>query len=279
MICRAMALIMAVLALMPLGTTAQNIRGDFNMDGMVDVADVTASINYLLNGQLPDEAPQLDTVIVAGVPVVTVLVKGGTFITPVAPGVAARKVTMPDYRIGVTEVTVGMWNAIMDSTHISSTAPANLPLFGITWDDAKKFIARLNELTGLDFRLPTDDEWLYAAIGGRRSMYYMYAGSDDPTQVGWWNADNTEVTPKPVATKMPNELGIYDMSGNVAELLAETEREDYDMEPFHVHGIYYYYRGGSLSDTECPLYQKDTKFVSDDDIYQSIFHLGFRLVR
>ena len=279
MISRAMALMMAVLALMPLGATGQNIRGDFDMDGTVDVADVTATINYLLNGQLPEEAPQLDTVIVAGVPIVTVLVKGGTFITPMGPGVTTHQATMPDYRIGITEVTVGMWNAIMDSTHRSSRAPSNVPLFDITFDDAKKFIARLNELSGLDFRLPTDDEWLYAAIGGNRSMYHVYAGSDDPTEVGWWLADNNEVCPKPVATKMPNELGIYDMSGNVAELLAETEYVEYEEPPFNIHSIRYYYRGGSLDDTEYPLYKREIKHVSSDATPQSLISVGFRLVR
>jgi formylglycine-generating enzyme required for sulfatase activity len=275
----ALALIMAVTALMPLGAAGQNIRGDFNMDGTVDVADVTASIQFLLSGELSCPEPQRDTIIVEGVPIVTVLVEGGTFITPVAPGMSARTVTMPDFHIGVTEVTVGMWNAIMGPTHRASKAPDNVPLFDITWDDAKNFIARINELTGLNFRLPTDDEWLFAALGGNCSMYHMYAGSDDPNQVGWWSADNNEVTPKPVATKLPNELGIYDMSGNVAELLAETEREDYEVEPFSVHGIRYYYRGGSLEDTECPLNRLDTKMVHDDDYLQTLPRVGFRLVR
>ena len=275
MIYRAMALMMIVMALTPLGATGQNIRGDFNMDGTVDVADVTATINYLLNGQLPEEAPQLDTVVVNGVPIVTVLVKGGTFIPPAAPGTSTSRVTLPDYSIGVTEVTIGMWKAVMDSTHLFINYPDELPLFAVTWNDTQKFIARLNELTGLNFRLPTDDEWLYAAIGGNRSMYHMYAGSDDPAEVGWWMNDVIEAAP--VATKAPNELGIYDMSGNVSELIDDLTYIDDDN--YDIHSVRYCYRGGSISDEAWPLYQQGSTFRPQDDPDLHILYMGFRLAR
>ena len=120
-----------------------------------------------------------------------------------------------DYYIGETEVTYALWKAVM-GTVLGVEETDNKPVSRVSWDDCQKFIAKLNELTGLHFRLPTEAEWEYAARGGSRSNGYMFAGSNDIDSVGWYmiNSDSTDHC---VAQLMSNELGIYDMTGNVWE--------------------------------------------------------------
>ena len=117
--------------------------------------------------------------------------------------------------IGETEVTYALWNVVM-GTVLGVEETDNKPVSRVSWDDCQKFIAKLNELTGLHFRLPTEAEWEYAARGGSRSNGYMFAGSNDIDSVGWYmiNSDSTDHC---VAQLMSNELGIYDMTGNVWE--------------------------------------------------------------
>ncbi len=126
-------------------------------------------------------------------------------------------VELSDYYIGETEVTQELWTAVMGSNpseHQSDTI--GLPVENVSWYDVQEFIARLNDLTGKHFRLPTEAEWEFAARGGNLSQGYDYAGSNDCDTVAW-NPENSDGHTHPVATKMPNELGIYDMSGNVWE--------------------------------------------------------------
>ena len=120
-----------------------------------------------------------------------------------------------NYYIGETEVTYALWNVVM-GTVLGVEETDNKPVSRVSWDDCQKFIAKLNELTGLHFRLPTEAEWEYAARGGSRSNGYMFAGSNDIDSVGWYmiNSDSTDHC---VAQLMSNELGIYDMTGNVWE--------------------------------------------------------------
>lgn len=92
----------------------------------------------------------------------------------------------------------------------------NLPVEQVSWDDCQVFIQKLNQLTGKQFRLPTESEWEYAARGGRKSRGYKYAGDNDIGLVAWYE-DNSGNETHPVATKQANELGVYDMSGNVEE--------------------------------------------------------------
>ena len=93
----------------------------------------------------------------------------------------------------------------------------NLPVEQVSWDDCQEFIRKLNSLTGKKFRLPTEAEWEYAARGGNESQGYKYAGSDNIDDVAWYDEDLHEGSTHEVDTKSPNELGLYDMSGNVWE--------------------------------------------------------------
>lgn len=127
----------------------------------------------------------------------------------------AHEVTLSDYYIGQTEVTQALWEAVMGSNPSDSKGD-NLPVEQVSWDDCQVFIQKLNQLTGKQFRLPTEAEWEYAARGGRKSRGYKYAGGNDIGLVAWYE-DNSGNETHPVATKQANELGVYDMSGNVEE--------------------------------------------------------------
>ena len=127
----------------------------------------------------------------------------------------AHQVTLSDYYIGQTEVTQALWEAVMGSNPSDSKGD-NLPVERVSWDDCQVFIQKLNQLTGKQFRLPTEAEWEYAARGGRKSRGYKYAGGNNIDSVAWCDGNSGNET-HPVATKQANELGIYDMSGNVLE--------------------------------------------------------------
>ena len=127
-----------------------------------------------------------------------------------------HKVTLSDYYIGETEVTQELWTVVMGSNPSEFTGNMQRPVEKVSWDDCQTFIRELNALTGANFRLPTEAEWEFAARGGRNSRGYQYSGSSNLGAVAWYH-DNSSGTTHPVKTKSPNELGIYDMSGNVYE--------------------------------------------------------------
>ena len=124
-----------------------------------------------------------------------------------------HKVTLSPFYIGKYEITQKEWNAIM-KYNPSYYKGDNLPVEQISWNDCQEFIKRLNEMTNMVFRLPTEAEWEYAAKGGKKTHRYIYSGSNNINDVGWClNAKETQE----VGRKLPNELGLYDMSGNVWE--------------------------------------------------------------
>jgi len=127
-----------------------------------------------------------------------------------------HSVTLSDYWIAETEVTQELWTAIMGSNPSRFTGDSQLPVEQVGFNDCQTFITKLNELTGMNFRMPTEAEWEFAARGGNCSQGYKYAGSNTIGDVAWY-ADNSNNRPHPVSTKAPNELGIYDMSGNIEE--------------------------------------------------------------
>ena len=127
-----------------------------------------------------------------------------------------HRVTLTNnYCIGKYEVTQALWQAVMGSNP-SDFKGDNLPVEKVSWDDCQDFISKLNAMTGKRFRLPTEAEWEYAARGGKKSQGYQYSGSNTLDNVAWYH-DNSGSKTHAVGTKQPNELGIYDMTGNVSE--------------------------------------------------------------
>ena len=152
-----------------------------------------------------------------------VYVEGGTFTmgatseqqNPDLDEKPAHSVTLSSYYICKYEVTQALWKAVMGSNP-SNRKGDNFPVEMVSWDDCQNFLRKLNATTGKKFRLPTEAEWEYAARGGNRSRGYQYSGSNNLSDVAWFY-DNSGSKTHAVGTKSPNELGIYDMSGNVWE--------------------------------------------------------------
>ena len=133
----------------------------------------------------------------------------------------AHQVTVGSFYICKYEVTQKLWKVFMGSNP-SWTKADNMPVEWVNWVTAQKFISKLNAFSGKKFRLPTEAEWEYAARGGNRSHNYLYSGSDDINAVAWWK-DNSGDKLHPVGTKRPNELGLYDMTGNVYEWCSDWQ--------------------------------------------------------
>lgn len=179
----------------------------------------------------------IQAISVNGVSFNMIKVQGGTFTIGATPEQEsenpwdderpAHEVAVTDYMIGETPVTQALWEAVMGvsiqeqckkGTLGSSLrgVGANYPMYHISWDDCQEFVARLSQKTGKKFRLPTEAEWEFAARGGNQGKGFKYAGSDTLGDVAWHDDGQTFET-SPVAQKQPNELGLYDMSGNVWE--------------------------------------------------------------
>ena len=209
------------------------VNGDVNGDGYITSADVTEVYNIILNGQ----EPEVTEYAVGGVTFKMVEVDGGTFMMGAMDGDEnaledenpVHQVTLSNFSIGQTEVTQELWEAVMGSNP-SQNVGNNLPVDYVSWNECQEFITRLNALTGRNFRLPTESEWEFAARGGNKSNGYLYSGSNNVDEVAW-HTNNSGRVSQPVGTKAPNELGIYDMSGNVQELCYDWYADQYPSEP------------------------------------------------
>lgn len=134
-----------------------------------------------------------------------------------------------DYYMGETQVTQALWQAVMGdnpSYFKDDIMGKKHPVDSVSWNDCQEFIKKLNNLTGEQFRLPTEAEWEFAARGGNKSRHTQYSGSDDIDSVVWYYGNSGSQT-HPVAKKSPNELGLYDMSGNVWEWCNDRYEGDY----------------------------------------------------
>lgn len=190
-------------------------------------------------------------------------------------------VTLSDFYIGKTEVTQAQWKAVMGNNQ-SQFIGDDLPAERVSWEDVQLFLKRLNQLTGKQYRLPTEAEWEYAARGGQKSKAYKYAGSDNIDEVAWWR-ENSEDKTHPVATKAPNELGLYDMTGNVLEWCNDWYAKDYyanspDTNPTGPDtGYSRVLRGGAYKGNDSPHFWRTTNRFDYTPNHRHPF-IGFRLV-
>ena len=176
-----------------------------------------------------------------------IFVEGGSFMMGATPEQGAEaeedekpvhEVTLSNYYMGETEITQELWEEVMGTTiyeqvqkfgdngsPIAGAGP-KYPMYKINVADCKQFIEALNTMTGLQFRMPTEAEWEYAARGGKYSQGYKYPGSNDVDAVAWYKGNSNHET-HPVALKQPNELGLYDMAGNVWEWVSDWYADSY----------------------------------------------------
>ncbi|MBK8969053.1 MAG: formylglycine-generating enzyme family protein [Lewinellaceae bacterium] len=224
-----------------------------------------------------------------------VFIQGGTFQMGSNDGESDEKpvhsVTVGDFYIGKYEVTQGQWRGVMgiDPPYLHNKGCDQCPVDRVSWDDVQEFIKKLNQQTGLKYRLPTEAEWEYAARGGNQNSNYQYAGSNSIDAVAWYssnykttNAFGDQKTTSPVGSKLPNDLGLHDMSGNVNEWCSDWYGSDYyknspSSNPTGpTSGSKRVQRGGAwnVSPRQCRVANRDYYTPNNRDLY-----LGFRLAR
>ena len=181
--------------------------------------------NFVSNKVVREQVTDLnnETFTVGGVKFDMIAVEGGTFMMGGEEQksqviredeLPVHEVTLDSFKIGKLEVTQALWEAVMGYVPYGNQGP-DYPIGNVSWYDVQAFIRQLNALTGRKFRLPTEAEWEYAARGGKKSRGYVFAGSDYPQGVAQYGYDDMRT--RMVARYRPNELGLYDMSGNAWE--------------------------------------------------------------
>ncbi|MBQ0023423.1 MAG: SUMF1/EgtB/PvdO family nonheme iron enzyme [Prevotellaceae bacterium] len=219
------------------------------------------------------------TFTVNGVSFTMIPVEGGTFIMgETATGWNAyHSVTLSNYMIGETEVTQAFWRAVMGKNP-SKYKGNNRPVERVNWNDCQKFIDKLNSLTGKRFRLPTEAEWEYASKGGNNGCGNWYSGSNTIGEVAWYFGNSDGSGTHDVKTKSPNELGIYDMSGNVMEWCSDwysSYSSSSQSNPTGVDsGTYRVCRGGGFLSSDDYCSSSKRQFILPDS---RIFYHGLRL--
>ena len=301
----------------PLNASASRLVGDVDGDGQVGIADVTmitdvllshaetawsmvcdvdgdgavtiSDVTWLIDMIMAPPSPQSQDVMldVNGVNITMVLVEGGTFTMGATPDqwpdhrrneVPLHEVTLSSYYISQTEVTQELWEAVMGFNPSQFAGDPQRPVEMVSLFDCARFVDKLTEITGRVFRMPTEAEWEYAARGGNRSQSFKYSGSNMAEDVAWYNG-NADNTTHPVATKAPNELGIYDMSGNVLEWCQDWYAS-YDEEPCTnpvgpESGYENVYRGGSWNN-DSVMCRNATRDKADPHTTSSM--IGLRVV-
>ena len=197
-----------------------------------------------------------------------------------------HEVTLSSFYICKYEVTEALWTAVMGSNPSKYPLGDNYPVEQVNWYDCQDFVEKLSELTGRHFRLPTEAEWEYAARGGKRSRGYRYSGSYALDEIGW-HVGNAHYYKREVGTKKPNELGLYDMTGNVSEWC----QDKLDIEYYHhspsinpqgpdrsTYKDNRCFRGGSVCDDDkYDRLKVYTRFSSGMPPEEKSFYIGLRL--
>lgn len=212
-----------------------------------------------------------------------VYVQGGSFLF----GDNDRPITIPDFAIGKYPVTQALWQTIMKNNPSQFKDPCR-PVESASWHDAQEFLTQLNLRCGSKlptrcaYRLPNESEWEYAARGGIQTQNYEYAGGNDLDKLGWYD-DNSHGETKAVGLKLPNKLGIHDMSGNVWEWCEdhwhwETKETPADGSPWLdelKQDAFRVIRGGSWS-----ILAQSCRSAARDDYHPTFrdFNVGFRVV-
>lgn len=212
-----------------------------------------------------------------------ITVQGGTFMMGSDTGEADEQpihsVTLSTFKIAKYEITQRLWVAVMGTNPSQFTGDDIRPVEKVSWNDVQQFLTKLNQMTGKTYRLPTEAEWEFAAHGGNQSLGYTYAGSNDINTVAWY-VSNSGSTTHPVGTKAPNELGIFDMSGNVYEWCNDWYSDTYYNispsvnPPGPSAGTRRVLRGGSHYDDDCRTTARYGGFYP----YTNSFNVGARIV-
>jgi formylglycine-generating enzyme required for sulfatase activity len=211
-----------------------------------------------------------------------VFVEGGTFQMGSSSGESDEQpvhtVQLSSFSIGKYEVTQAQWKAVMGNNPSAFSGCDQCPVEYVSWNDVQLFISKLNQLTGKTYRLPTEAEWEYAARGGKNSQGFTYSGSNQIDVVAWYSSNSGDKT-HIVGDKRANELGLYDMTGNVWEWCSDwyggysTSAQTNPKGP--ISGDNRVFRGGSwyFAVTYCRLSHRLRIGPEDRD-----HRIGFRLV-
>ena len=263
--------------------TSQRSQKRVNQQAEVNLSQPT--ITNQVTSSVASNSNTISISVKDGVSIDMVKVEAGTFMmgatsemkNPDIDEKPVHQVTLTnDYYMGKYEVTQALWEAVMGSNP-SKYKGDNLPVESVSWNDCQEFISRLNSLTGRKFRLPTEAEWEYAARGGKKSRSYQYSGSSNISDVAWYD-ENCGSTTRAVGIKRPNELGIYDMSGNVWEWCHDWYSSYYSLSQMNpigaISGACRVRRGGSWDNSVW--YSRSSSRSYDTSDYSRI-NLGLRL--
>lgn len=260
------AIILSLAAVLGLTAASAQTAGDVNLDGAVSSADITAIYNYLLSGDETflassdvngdgditsadisqiynillngsEQQPEYIDFTVNDVAFRMIYVKGGTFTMgndAIASESPAHSVTLTDFFIAETECTQALWKALFPDYAYFAEVGDQKPCNGQWYSEIQQFISALNDYlhasgalaASKNFMLPTEAQWEWAARGGVKSQGYTYAGSNNIDEVAWYSVNSGYVV-HDVKQKSPNELGIYDMSGNAFEATTDNFSTDY----------------------------------------------------
>ena len=250
-------IIIAILIISPILASAQASGGQIRRNPSTSTSSKPNRNSSAKNKPTTPKESELERkAILANIVNNMVYVEGGTFTMGATSEQGGEyypserpthQVTLSSFSISKYEVTQEKWQTVMGSNP-SRFKGAKCPVESVSWNECQEFIQKLNNMTGKQFRLPTEAEWEYAARGGNKSVGYKYSGSNNLDRIGWYR-QNSEWTTHSVGQKYPNELGLFDMSGNVFEWCQDwdgdyksnnqTNPTGYSSGPYHV------FRGGS----------------------------------